>query len=543
MKFLLIASIITCISIRAFCQDKPFTHADSLRGTLTPARTCYDVSFYYLKVKIDPSRQSVSGSNEISFRTTQNFDSLQIDLFPQLTIDSILFKNKKLKYRRDANAVFVRFEETQRLGGNGRLDVYYHGKPIVAKRAPWDGGFSWGRDTNGKPWIGVSCQGTGASCWWPCKDHQSDEPDSMRMDFTTVPNLRCVSNGKLLDTKDNDDGTVTWQWKVSYPINNYNVTFNLADYAYFSENFIGINGDTLLLEFYPLQYNLPLAKEHFKQVAPMLACYEKYFGPYPFYRDGYKLVETTYWGMEHQSCIAYGNAFQNTPHGFDFIIVHESGHEWWGNLLTSSDIADMWLHEGFTTYGEALYMECRYDYQTALRYMQDMRWQIADEHPVVGPYGVNFEGSKNDHDMYYKGAWLIHSFRSQLNNDSLFFSILHGLLKEFAFVPATTDNVLQYIGGKAGAQYIPFFNQYLHYPNPPLLVVTKRSRKKGTELKMRWKTDVKDFTMNVEFISAQGKQTFFVTSEKQTIGFIPNVKPRDVKPLNERYYFKEASNK
>ena len=518
--------------------QQSFTRADTLRGLLTPARTCYDVTFYHLKLTVDPARQAIAGSNAIVFRAVHDFDSLQVDLFPQLIIDSIVFDGKKLKYRRDANAVFVRFHETQRLGGKGRLTLHYHGKPIAAQNAPWDGGFVWGRDTNGKPWVGVACQGTGASAWWPNKDHQSDEPDSMRMDFTVPAGLRCVSNGQLIRTQENDDNTVTWRWIVSYPINNYNVTFNLADYGSFHENFVGANNDTLSLNYFPLAQNEPIAKAHFKQVQPMLACYEKYFGPYPFYRDGFKLVETTYWGMEHQSCIAYGNAFQNNKLGFDFIIVHESGHEWWGNLLTASDIADMWLHESFTTYGEALYVECRYDYETALKYMMDMRWKIADKQPVIGPYDVNFQAG--DTDMYYKGAWMLQSFRSQLNNDSLFFSILRGLLDEFAFVPVNSNDVLNFIISKAGAEYKPFFDQYLRYQNPPLLSVSKRKKKNGTEVTMRWITDVKDFTMNVELASPNDKQTLSVSSERSITHHFPNVKPADIVMLPDRYYFKET---
>jgi aminopeptidase N len=346
------------IATGCYAQQYPvFTHADTLRGMLTPERKCYDVYFYDLHLKINPDDHSISGYNVIYYKVARGFNKMQVDLFKNMAIDSIMHRNHKLKYHRDSNAVFVKFATMEQQGAKDSIKIYYHGIPQVAKKPPWDGGFVWSHDSVGKPWIDVACEGTGASLWWPCKDHLSNKPDSMRMSFDVPTGLMCVSNGRLRSEKKLDDGYTRFSWFVSVPIINYDVTLNIADYAHISDYYL--NGkDTLTLDYYVLRYNEQRARTHFAQVKPMLACYEKFFGKYPFYKDGYKLVETTYWGMEHQSCVAYGNHYFNNSFGFDFIIIHESGHEWWGNNLSCSDVADMWLHEAFTTYAEALYIEC-----------------------------------------------------------------------------------------------------------------------------------------------------------------------------------------
>jgi len=540
MKHIFSATLLLLLFNAAQAQQT-FTKADTLRGMLTPPRSCYDVVQYFLSLKVDVSKQTISGYNNISYRVVSDFDSLQIDLFANLIIDSITRGKSKLRYRRVGNAVFVQMDARQTVGEGSAILVRYHGRPLPAKHAPWDGGFVWSKDANGKTWLGTACQGTGASSWWPCKDHQSDEPEYMHMDFTVPSDLVCVSNGQLGGIEKHDDGTTTWTYSVSYPINNYNVTLNLADYAHIKDYYIGINGDSLHLDYYVLKYNEAQAKQHFQQVKTMLGCYERDFGPYPFYRDGYKLIETTYWGMEHQSAIAYGNAFQNTPYGFDYIIIHESAHEWWGNELTAADNADMWLHESFATYAEALYVECQSDYATGLKYMHDIRWQIADKHPIIGPYNVNFVGSDLDNDMYYKGAWMIQSFRSQLNNDTLFFSVLHGVLQKFGYLTTNSNDVLAYIESRVGQQYKPLFDQYLRHASPPTLLMKKRKKKGGTELTLQWQTDVNDFTMNVDVTNKAGEvltSTPVVSNEARTV-LVPNVKPKEISISDARFYFKK----
>lgn len=478
-------------------DHQPFSHADTLRGMLGPMRSCYDVTFYDLRLNIDVKKHFISGQNAITYRAMQDFDSLQLDLFAKMKIEKIMLGDAALKFRRESNAVMVQFPATQRKGAIGSLTCYYSGMPMPAKSPPWDGGFVWKKNVDGTDWVGVACEGTGASLWWPCKDHLSDEPDSMSISFTVPADLVCVSNGTLRNKKLNADGTITWNWFVSYPINNYNVTVNLADYVHWQDQYLH-NQDTLQLDYYVLPDNLEQSKIHFQQVKLMLACFEYYFGPYPFPKDGYALVETNYWGMEHQGAIAYGNYYLNNKQGFDYIIIHESAHEWWGNNVSCRDAADLWIHESFATYAEALYMECTQGREEAVKYLVSQRWNISDAHPIIGPYDVNFQGTENDNDMYYKGSWMLHTFRSVLGNDSLFFSILKNIQSHFKLQTITTNELIAYISQLAGQDYTFFFNQYLRYASPPVLEYRTRQRGKDVKLEYRWRTDVQDFSMPVE---------------------------------------------
>ncbi len=469
-----------------------YTRKDTLRGTLSTLRLCYDVTFYHLNIQVFPLKQSITGYNAISFQAVTDFDSLQVDLFANLQIDSIVFEKKHLSYRRDGNAVLIQLQAKREERKSFR--IFYHGKPIRAVNPPWDGGFVWEKDINNKDWIGVACQGLGASCWWPCKDHQIDKPDSMHITITYPKGLMCVCNGqKGKETHSEQWNTVTW--RVTYPINNYNVTLNIADYAHFSDTCMS-GGKKLSLDYYVLKYNLDIARLHFKQVPVILGCYENYFGAYPFIRDGYKLVETSYWGMEHQSCISYGNAYLNTSLGFDYIILHETAHEWWGNQLTAADNADMWLHEGFGTYAEALYVECKFSIEAAQKYMTDMRWQVMNQYPIVGPYGVNYQGIKNDNDMYYKGAWTIYTFRSMLNNDQLFFSWLKALLEHFKFKPTSTKEFIQFTDEYFSKDYTAFFQQYLFYKDLPQVQYAFE----GDKIKAKIISSVDDLTLPISFL-------------------------------------------
>lgn len=495
-------------------QTTKFTHADTLRGMLSPTRACYDVMFYDLQLKVDVKRHYITGSNTISYRVVNDFDSMQIDLFAKMKIEKILYNNLELKYRRDADAVIVRFPQQQKRGDNGAITCFYSGSPMIAKSPPWDGGFVWKKDASGLDWVGVACEGTGASLWWPCKDHLSDEPDSMSMSFTVPSGLMCVSNGNLRNNKVNTDGTVTWNWFVSYPINNYNVTFNLANYTHWHDEYMH-DHDTLPLDYYVLAGNERSSSQHFEQVKLMMACFEYYFGPYPFPRDGYALVETNYWGMEHQGAIAYGNNYQNNKQGFDYIIVHESAHEWWGNNVSCSDVAELWIHESFAAYSEPLYVECTQGKDAAIKYLVGQRWSISDKYPIIGPYNVNFQGTENDNDMYNKGSWMLHTFRSVLNNDSLFFSVLKGIQLHFSMQTITTDQLIAYICRSVGKDYTFFFNQYLRYPSPPVLEYRARQKGKDTRLEYRWHTDVADFNMPVEVTDSY--QSVFGTVTKTFI--------------------------
>lgn len=508
--------------------------ADTLRGTLSPIRSCFDVTYYNLQLKVDVEEKSISGVNHIHFKNVEDFDSIQIDLFANMTIDSVLFKGKKLQFNRLFDAVFLVFPDKMVKGKNGRISVYYHGVPTQAKNAPWDGGFVWKKDSNGKPWVGVACEGTGASLWWPNKDHLSDEPDSMRVLIKTPLNVSCVSNGNLRSKRLTSEGA-EHEWFISYPINNYNVSINIGNYRHFADEYASKIrlGDTLELDYYVLKENFDKAKKQFQIVPEMLDCFEEAFGPYPFYDDGYALVETPYLGMEHQSAIAYGNKYMSGylgrhPEGmeFDYIIIHETGHEWWGNNVSMKDAADMWIHESFCTYSEAVYVECRYGYDKMLDYLNYQKSFINNRSPIYGVYGLNHEG--NGGDMYYKGAWMIHTFRNVINNDSLFRSILKGIQEEFAYQTVDGEQMINYINQKAEYNYTPFFNQYLKFSEVPILEF--RWEKKS--IQMRWKAGATGFRMPVVYETSKGGQSRILVNNQDWVSI--SLKKRELKSLRFR---------
>ena len=504
MRYFLIL-FLSLFSVKSICQE--FSLSDSLRGSLSSYRSCYDVYYYDLNVTIDDkNKELINSYNDFYITSLEDFDNIQIDLFSNLEINSIVFNETKLNFKRKFNAVFIDFPEIIKKGENVKFRVNYDGKPRKAVNPPWDGGFSWDYDKNKNPWIGVSCQGLGASSWWPCKDHQSDEPDSMRITCTVRSPLKVVSNGKLISNKSGYDLKLkskvnTSSWFVSYPINNYNVTLCAADYAHFSDYYLS-NSDTLFLDYYVLTYNETKAKEHFKQVKPMLECFEEYFGQYPFINDGFSLVETPYLGMEHQSAIAYGNNYLSGYNGnknfiagldFDYIIVHETGHEWWGNSITTNDIADMWIHEGFCTYSEVIYVECMYGYETMLEYVNNQKRFVRNDKPIVGPYNVNKKGSN---DMYQKGSLMLHTLRNLINDDELWFSILKGISIDFKYKVLDGKDIIEYINRKVDFNLSLFFSQYLFNSKIPILEY--KIQKEGREyvLLYRWNA-IKDFDMKL----------------------------------------------
>jgi len=495
-----------------------FTRKDSLRGNLTELRTCYDVTFYDLFVMVDHQDQSLEKSyNIIHFTVVSDFDKMQIDLAQNMEVMRIEFEQKELEYSREFDAVYINFPRLLTKGEQANVKVWYSGYPREAVNAPWDGGFSWKKDDNGNPWIGVSCQGLGASVWWPCKDHQSDEPDSMVITCTARYPSKIVSNGDLRkDTSEWNQYFNSWvnvsEWFVSYPINSYNVTLNIGDYVHFSEAYISKN-DTLRMDYYVLHDNLDKAKEHFKQVKPMMECFEKYFGAYPFWNDGYALVETPYLGMEHQSAIAYGNDYLPGYHGntrfidglnFDFIIVHESGHEWWGNSITTNDIADMWVHEGFCTYSEVLYVECMYGYDAMLSYVNNQQRSVKNDKPVIGTYHVNAEGSS---DMYNKGSLMLHTLRSLIEDDELWFEMIKGIANDFKHETVDGQEIINYINKKSGKDFTDFFNQYLKNKEIPVFQYKLHQEGRNITLLYRWEA-IPEFDMPI--LINTGSEDFWI---------------------------------
>jgi aminopeptidase N len=519
---LLLACLIAVPLASGQAQDSAATaHADSLRGSITPERAWWDVAFYDLRVRINPLDSTIRGVNHITYRVLESGKQMQIDLQTPLQVDSFVQQGRRLEYRRDGNAFFVHLVAPQDAGGTGTLAVYYGGHPRVAKRAPWDGGLVWTHDSLGRTVIATACQGTGASVWWPTKDTQMDEPDSQRVVVTVPEPLLNVSNGQLRSTTRNPDHTTSYEWFVSQPINNYDIAINAASYARIDDAYDGESG-RLSLTYWPLDYHRDAAFKQFAQVKPMLACFEKWFGPYPWYQDGYQLVETPHLGMEHQSGIAYGNHYLNgylgrdlsgTGQGldWDFIIVHESAHEWFGNSLTTADLADMWVHEGFAAYSEALYVECLRGKDAGAEYVIGTRKGIRNDLPVTAEYGGNHEGSG---DMYPKGANMLHTIRQVVNDDARWRSILRGLNSTFRHQIVTAKQVENYISAQSGIDLSRVFQQYLTTTRIPIF----EYRIDGSALAYRW-TDVVpgfDLPLNV-MLTDSGYTLLHPTETWQTV--------------------------
>ena len=495
--------LFTTIANAQLLQGKQeFTRADTLRGMLSPERTCYDLNYYHLDVKIDIENKSIKGSNEFNFTATKDFTLLQFDLFSNLKVEKVVYNGQELPFKREFNAVFVTFPGTVKKGKKDKFKVFYSGNPVIARKPPWDGGFIFTKDTAGNPWVSVACQGFGASSWWPTKDHQSDEVDSVLISISVPKDLQEVSNGRLRSTVDQPDGYKQYNWFVSNPINNYNITFYIGKYAHWTDTYKGENGN-LTLDYWSLATDSAQAKPHWDaDVKPMLKSFEHWFGPYPFYKDGYKLVQAPHLGMEHQSAVAYGNEFKmgylgrDLSHSgwgmkFDFITVHESGHEWFGNNITSKDIADMWIHESFTNYSEALFTESTQGKAAASAYVIGIRENISNDIPIIGHYNVNNEGSG---DMYYKGANMIHTIRQLIDNDEKFRSILRGLNKTFYHQTVTTAQIENYIAQQSGLKLSKVFDQYLRTIKIPVLSY----HIKGNQLYYRWTNTVDGFDMPVK---------------------------------------------
>lgn len=521
MQKLLVCLGIALLSTTALiAQGQKFTHVDSLRGALRPERTCYDVRHYDLRVKVDPATQRIGGSNAIRFDLLSSSPRLQIDLFDNMLIDGIKMEGQTLTYSRDGAAVFVDMPSGLSLGSH-TLEVQYSGTPIAAARAPWDGGFVWKKDSQGKPWVGVACEGTGASLWWPNKDHLGDEPDSMLITITAPIGLKTVCNGNQRSVRDIDAQWTETTWAVTYPINNYNVTINIADYVQIHDTFRNASG-VHDLDYYVLRENEAKARKQFEQVKPMMRVYEKAWGEYPFWRDGYALVETHYLGMEHQGAIAYGNHYLPGYDGydplnlkFDYIVIHETGHEWWGNSVSCKDHAELWIHEGFCTYGEAVYVENLWDKETATRYLLNQRSNIVNMDPIVGPLDVNFEDWSGS-DMYYKGAWMLHTLRNQVNDDALWWKTLHDFAVAFRIKNTDTKEVIAWWNEHLGKDYTWLWREYLYHAKPPVLVYEAKAKGSKTQLKCRWEAGEKDFKLQIPIVKPDGSRIMISPTTTQS---------------------------
>ena len=486
-----------------------FTRQDTLRGTITPERVWWDLTHYHLSLEVVIKNKFISGSNVISYDVLKANQVMQVDLQPPLKITKVVQDGLSLEFEREENAYFIQLQSTQKIGDKNKLTVFYEGHPREARRAPWDGGFSWKKDEKGRDFVATSCQGLGASVWWPCKDHMYDEVDSLLLSVEVPMHLCDVSNGRLRQVETNKKKkTKTFHWAVVNPINNYGVNLNIGDYVNWQETYEGENG-TLDLFYWALSVNEKKARKQFKEVPRMLDAFEHWFGPYPFYEDGYKLVEAPYLGMEHQSSVTYGNHYQNGYLGtdlsktgwglkFDFIIVHESGHEWFANNVTHKDMADMWIHEGFTNYSESLFLDYHFGKEAGLEYVRGVRRNIEHIKPLIGPRGVNYQDYPGD--VYYKGSNILNTLRAIVNNDELWRNLLRGINEEFYHQTINSKDLENYIAQFLKMDLTGFFDQYLREAELPVLEYYY----KDGELQFRWDNTVTHFDMPVDLIYNDG---------------------------------------
>ena len=530
--FLIISSDL--VGQALFADQENFTRQDTLRGSITAERVWWDLNYYHLDISVNPETKSIKGKNTIRYTILSPYQTLQIDLQPPMKLTRAIQDGEELQLLSEGNAHFIKLKKAQtKIGGIEEIEIYYEGQPREAVNAPWDGGISWEKDDNGNHFIASSCQGLGASVWWPNKDHMYDEVDSMKISVNVPKGLTNVSNGRLLEI-DEKKNSNTFHWFVNNPINNYGVNINIGDYVSFSEVYDGENGN-LDLDYFVLSYNLAKAKEHFKEVPKMLDAFEHWFGPYPFYDDGYKIVQTPYLGMEHQSSITYGNKFMKGYLGrdlsrtgwgmkFDYIIIHESGHEWFANNITYKDIADMWIHEGFTTYSENLYLDYHYGKQASSEYVIGTRRGISNTKTIIGEYDVNREGSG---DMYSKGANLLHTIRTICGDDEKWRNVLRGLNKEFYHKTVTTKEIENYISNSMNVNLAKVFDQYLRDIRIPLFEYYIDDG----SIYYKWSNVITGFDMPIE-----------INLDTKSIKLFPEIEWKNIKitgdniEINKNYY-------
>jgi aminopeptidase N len=539
--FILFTILLVPASALAQGRDAaPATHADSVRGANNASRSWWDVTFYDLHVRVNPADSSFTGWNTISYRTLRPGQTLQLDLQAPLVLDSVVQNGKRLEVRQDGDAYLANVLAASRPNAPASLTAFYHGHPGRGRPARTGGstGVIWAQDSLGAPWFATSDQLLGASIWWPLKDLAGDEPDSQRIAVTVPDSLVEVSNGRLRGTSRNQDGTTTYEWFVANPINSYGVAVNAGRYGHFADTVRGESGP-LTLDFWPLAAHLDTARVIWAQAKPMLACFEHWFGPYPWYADGYKLVETPYLGMEHQSGIAYGNRFlpgylgrdlSGTGLGmdWDYIVIHESAHEWFGNSISTSEPGDLWLHESFATYAEGLYTECQHDRAAGAKYLIGLRQGIRNTQPIAGPRGV--AGWYNS-DMYFKGANVLHTIRQLVNDDTKWLAILRGLGRTFGHRTVSGADIETYIARTSGLNLAPVFQQYFTTPAVPVL----EYRVAGGTLSYRWADVVPKFAMPVRVtIPGMGERLLRPTGDWQRLE-VPSAPGVDL-TVDENYY-------
>lgn len=514
-----------------------FTRADTLRGKLSPLRS-YDVTFYHLSVEPNLADQSIRGSTKIRFRVREPLPKMQVDLYANMRIQTILFQGKPLAYTRESDAVFIQLPYPLPAGTEQSIEVFYEGKPQVPDPAiPMHGGFFWKKDPAGNPWVQVVCQGSGASLWWPCKDHLSDEPDSMRISVTVPDTLMDISNGRLLHKTTLAGHRTRYDWQVSYPINTYNVTLNIGKYRHVRDTYSRSNpSDTLTLDYYFMPHHQAKSRWLINQVKPMLALLEKQYGPYPFPRDGFSLLESLY-PMEHQSAVCFGPLADSDTDSLALmrLVWHEASHEWWGNSVSCGDMADFWLHEAFATYSEGLFWQQQYGPDGLSGYLSDLTEQVTGREPILGVYDVNHI-HYDIGDLYAKGALLLHTFRQVLNNDRLWEDLLRGIQTRFKHQTISTNDLINYINTKTGQDYTYFFDQYLKYPTLPTLQLRLTPAGQSLTVKYRWKADVAQFRMPVRISTSRGQLGFIYPESSWKTITLASMQPEDFEVDEDRFY-------
>jgi len=539
-------TLFSLLSLTAFVaaqapQETP-TRADILRGAYGSYRANNDLLSYDLTIRVDPEKKFISGKNTIRFKMLKDDSRIQLDLISNLNIDKILFGSRELKYVREFDAVFVDFPEPLKKNSVNAVDFYYSGNPKETKwSATWFGGMKFQRDPSGRPLITTACQGPGAMVWWPNKEQQRDEVENMRLSVAIPTDLVDVSNGRLLGKTDLGDGYTRWDWVIHYPINNYCVSLNIGNYVHFSDAL-----NDLTLDFYCLPENLEKAKRQFAQAKSMLQCFQKFFGEYPFKEDGYKLIEVPYAGMEHQSAVTYGNRFANgflegdwTGVGislkFDFIIIHESAHEWFGNSITAADVCDWWIHEGWGTYAEVVYVEYIFGREDAIKYVNGYKPKVKNEKPIIGPAGVNYRAPG---DMYFKGALFLNTLRSVIDNDAHWWKLVRDFYGHFKYKNIATEDVVKFFNEKSGRNLTPMFDQYLRHTNIPTLEL--RFQENEGSVSYRWKADLNEFVMPVKVGRRDHWQIIQPTTEWKTMK--SGVKKEDFEVATDLYYINVIKN-
>ena len=521
--------------VYGFSRPNGFTRADTLRGKLTSLRTCYDVMFYDLNVSVDPTTKSIRGYNKIRFKAINNFDRMQVDLFANMKIEKILFRNNSLSFTREFNAVFIQFPAMVKAGTVDEVNIIYSGRPQIPDPASLAGGIFWLVDKEGQFWIETVTQGSGASLWWPCKDHLSDKPDSMKISVTVPNDLTDISNGRLLRKTELAGNLTRFDWYVSYPITTYCVAMNIGNYIQFSDKYVS-GRDTLSLHYYCMPHDANVAKKIFKHTKPMLSVFEKSFGKYPFWRDGFTVMQSIY-PMEHQSAVSIGSIFNpfnsDTYDSLDAIrtMWHESAHEWWGNNVTVKDMADLWIHEAFATYAEVLAYEKLSGQAAMLKYLKEQT--PGNKEAILGKYDLN---DFHLGDMYPKGALLLHTLRNLIDNDSVWFDLLHGIQTHFAFQTITTSDLVNYINEKTKTDCTYFFEQYLTKAAIPRLELVFKKDGSATQVKYRWNSEVEKFDMPVKVTTAKNVYTFIYPTKDWKDLELKDMKAKDFKVATDKFY-------